>query len=251
MAKKELTIFFSLLVTSFCFVFLSQSCGGDNFSVFNGKMENFGKSDGKIIAEEWEELKDEINLYNTDRKFSRFFTQGILDEQKLEQYILKSGFIIEEEKADNLNRKVVNIYMENSGSMFGFVQGNTELKNAMTRVIVELKSNGYKEENIHFYFVNKKIKPRKVEGSIEDYPMILSGNTIGDPDSGDSNINEIFQQILGRTSPDTLSVLFSDCIYSVHKDNLFSYYELIKYLGNKKAAEIAEVLKFCRMSVNQ
>lgn len=218
MAKKELTVFFILLVVAFCCLFLVQSCGGDNFSVFKSKVEEFRKNGDTITVEEWEELKNEVNSQSTDREFSRFFTQGILDEQKLEQYLTKLGLVIAKEKSDDPNRKVANIYIENSGSMFGFVYGNTEFKNAMTRLIVELKANSYSEENIHFYFINKKVTPRRIEGNIEDYPMTLTGNNLGDADSGDSNINEIFKQILERTAPDTLSVLFSDCIYSVHKD---------------------------------
>ena len=38
-----------------------------------------------------------------------------------------------------------------------------------------------------------------------------------------SNINSIFSQILERTDDHTVSVLFSDCIYSVQKGNALEY----------------------------
>lgn len=209
MTKRLLII----LLTVTCLSFL-QSCGGDDFDVFKNKVEEFGE-DNLISVEEWQELIEDIELHSSDRKFNRFFTNRVFDEKKIERYITDLGFVIEEEQIDYSSEKIINIYIENSGSMFGFVSGNTGFKNAMTKLVVEIKSD-YKEENIRFHFINKKITPLTVEGNKEYYPKTLSN--IGDSDSGDSDINHIFKQILEKTSSNTISVLFSDCAYSVGRD---------------------------------
>src|SRR5690554_5622387 len=95
MAKRLLII----LLTVFSFSFL-QSCGGDDFDVFQKKVKDFG-SDSIISQEEWNELAEYIDLHSSDRKFNRFFTEGVFDNQKLENYISNLGFTIEEEETDD------------------------------------------------------------------------------------------------------------------------------------------------------
>jgi len=212
MAKRFLIV----LITIFS-GFIFQSCRGDDFDVFKNKVEEFGKNN-IISVEELQELKGDIELHSSDREFNRFFTNKELDDNKIDRYITDLGFVIEEEQTDDPSKKIINIYIENSGSMFGFVNGNTGFKNAMTKLIVDLKHNNYKEENIKFHFINKKITPITITGKIEDYPISLSGSIMRDSDSNDSNINDIYEQILGNTSENVISILFSDCIYSIHQD---------------------------------
>lgn len=212
MTKRLLII----LLTVFSFAFL-QSCGGSDFTVFENKVKEFGK-DNIISVEEWQDIKEDIELHSSDRDFNRFFTNKELDDNKIDRYITDLGFVIEEEQTDDPSKKIINIYIENSGSMFGFVSGNTGFKNALTKLIVDLKHKNYKEENIKFHFINKKITPITITGRIENYPISLSGSIMRDFDSNDSNINDIYKQILENTSENVISILFSDCIYSVHQD---------------------------------
>ncbi len=191
-----------------------HSCGNEDFTNFESKVDEFG-IDKIITTSELNELITEIQNNKDNREFNRFFKNKEINEQKLEKYITDLGFEIEKKQNLDSSKKIVNIYIENSGSMFGFVEKNSGFKNAMTKLIVELKSI-YKEENIKFNFINKDITPVKVVGSKEYYPKTISN--IGDKYSGDSDINYIFKKVLENTSENTISILFSDCVYSVEKD---------------------------------
>jgi hypothetical protein len=206
--------FLIVLIATFSTTFL-RSCGGNDFDIFKDKVEEFGK-DKTISIQEWEELLEDVELHNGDRDFRRFFKNNLLDKQKLEKYITNLGFLLAEEQTDSPSANFVNIYIENSGSMFGYVNGNTGFKNALTKLLVELKSN-YQQKNIKLNFINKRITPIKLEGDIAYFPKNKLSN-IGDQDSGDSDINQIFKQVLDSTSSNTISILFSDCVYSVGKD---------------------------------
>lgn len=208
--KKGSSIILSAL---FGIILFLQFCGPNNYEVFEQKVQKFSV-DNTISVEEWDELTAAIELHSGDRAFYRFLTNGVLDQQKLRKFLENRGYWIESKTPDT--PKTVNIYIENSGSMFGFVNGNTGFKNALTKLVVDLKSNGYPAESMSFHFINKQITPLTIYGDIEYFPKTLSN--IGDKDSGDSDINEIFRQILENTSSASISILVSDCVYSVGRD---------------------------------
>lgn len=204
-------IILSVVLTGFLF----WSCGADPYKEFMRKVDSFGAV-GKISVEEWSELTDFVEAHLDIKKFNRFVTNDTLDKQYLINYLENKGLVIE--KPIPSQAKTVNIYIENSGSMFGFVNGNTGFKNVLTKLIVDLKSKGYPEDDIKFHFINRTITPIAITGKIEDYPISLSATVMRDKDSNDSDINTIYKQILENTSADNLSILLSDCIYSIHQD---------------------------------
>lgn len=207
MAKKLIAIISFIL-----FGLLFQSCTPNHYKEFEQKVKVFS-ADGTISVEEWDELTAFIELHSGDRKFNRFVINKSLDEQKLKKFLENRDIKIEPQTPGL--PKTVNIYIENSGSMFGFVNGNTGFKNALTQLVVALKSR-YDEDSIKFHFINRQITSLTVTGDIEYFPKTLSN--IGDKDSGDSDINEIFRQILENTSSASISILVSDCVYSVGRD---------------------------------
>ena len=50
---------------------------------------------------------------------------------------------------------IVNVYIENSGSMDGFVNGFTDFKGAIGKLLVDLKYH-YGEDNVHIYFIRNE-----------------------------------------------------------------------------------------------
>lgn len=108
----------------------------------------------------------------------------------------------------------VNIYIENSGSMDGYVNGHTQFKDDLRELLVMLK-NQYGEERINLYFVNSAIYPTGIQGDLVDIPSKLNSKTIKVGHTASSELNHIFKQVLAKTTQDTLSLLLSDCIYSI------------------------------------
>jgi hypothetical protein len=204
--------FIIVLIATFSTTFL-QSCGGNDFDVFKDKVGEFGK-DKTISIQEWEELLEDVELHNGDRDFRRFFKNNLLDKQKLEKYITNLGFLLAEEQTDSPSANFVNIYIENSGSMNGYVNGNTKFKGAIRDLLVMLKYY-YGEKNINIHFINSDIYPTQIHGDIVTFSNTLNTKTFKVGNTFSSNLNNIFNQILSKTAKDTMSILLSDCIYSI------------------------------------
>ena len=130
----------------------------------------------------------------------------------------------------NLQKKpVVNVYIENSGSMDGFVNGVTDFKDVIYKMLSDLKYH-YDEKNVHVFFIsndrNEQLCVKNVlETDIGDYAYAidLSWEKAKKDDKGtklrgnNTNLNNIFKEILENTNDTTLTILFSDCIYSIGK----------------------------------
>lgn len=128
----------------------------------------------------------------------------------------------------NLQKKpVVNVYIENSGSMDGFVNGLTQFKDAIGKMLVDLKYY-YGDKNVHVYYIgndrNEQLCVKNAfETDIADFAnsIDLSWRRASRDEQGqklrgnNTNLNNIFKRILEDTQDSTLTVLFSDCIYSI------------------------------------
>jgi hypothetical protein len=127
----------------------------------------------------------------------------------------------------------VNVYIENSGSMDGYVKGVTEFKGAIRDLLVLLKYH-YGEDSINLFFINNQInepqlkQQKKQKGVEQEITAKIDLTTFAqdielkwrngqDKKAWQStNLNQIFKMILGKTDNKTVSILFSDCIYSIH-----------------------------------
>lgn len=197
------------------FSLVLSSCGSD-YSSFEDKADQYCKSDSEISASEIDNLSEEIKLFEGDRKFRKFFTDGSFDRAKLLTFLEKNGCNVADSVESPLKAKsyFINIYIENSGSMNGYVNGNTEFKNAIRDLFVLLKYN-YGEKNISVNFINSAIYPTAVEGDIVAFSKALNTKTFKVGNTNESNINDIFKQVLSKTSKDTIAILLSDLIYSI------------------------------------
>ncbi len=106
----------------------------------------------------------------------------------------------------------VNVYIENSLSMNGYIIGDTEFKTDIRELLTRL--NHYYGKRINLYYINSDVYPIITSDNL-DFITNLNANTFKKGNIFDSDLNKIFKQILGRTSRNTLSILISDCIYSV------------------------------------
>ena len=109
-------------------------------------------------------------------------------------------------------------YLENSGSMFGYVNGSTEYVDVVSE-LAEKPRFAEEKTSREFYFVNggKNLEINK----IGENPTILKdklnpkGFNCGDVSK--SNLNSMFQLALSKAKNDTISILISDAIYDIGK----------------------------------
>ncbi|RKS14308.1 hypothetical protein [Flavobacterium sp. 120] len=190
------------------------SCN-DKYDLFEDSLLEYSKSDSKITTDEFGKLTDLIKPFENERKFKKFFTNGNFDETKLISFLEKKGEKVDKMTDTNESKDYfVNVYIENSGSMNGYVQGNTQFKGAIRDLLVMLKYY-YDEKNLKINFINSAIYPTNIEGNIVNFSKSLNTKTFKVGDTYSSNLNNIFKQILTKTSQNTISILLSDCIYSI------------------------------------
>ncbi|MDR1810919.1 MAG: hypothetical protein LBR34_11080 [Prevotella sp.] len=111
---------------------------------------------------------------------------------------------------------VVNVYIENSGSMDGYVTGNTEFKGAIRDLLVLLKHYYSDSEKIKVHFINSQIRETDTKADLATFAQNINAQwSVKGEDRSSSNLNNVFKQILEKTDKETISILFSDCIYSI------------------------------------
>jgi hypothetical protein len=119
----------------------------------------------------------------------------------------------------------VTFYIENSGSMFGYVEGATEFVEVVNKLA---QYPNLIEDNIpySYHMISGKLEPdlKKKEVKLEIYdlgssPNVLKSNLtkkgLDRPSSGNSDLNEMFKIALGKAKKDSISILISDGIYDV------------------------------------
>lgn len=131
----------------------------------------------------------------------------------------------------------VQFYIENSGSMHGFVRGGTQFKDVLEHLMVMAKDE---YGHVGVKFVNSAVLNTGLPEDVSEFCLKLNPNTIRVGNTTSSDINDIFAQILKRTDSNTVSLLFSDCIYSVHGKNARAYLNHEKNLTQKAFMDALE-----------
>lgn len=115
---------------------------------------------------------------------------------------------------------VVNVYMENSGSMFGYVDVNQKsmFQQAVYKYLVDIQSTGI-SSNFHLNFINEGIIDKGTD--INRFVNNITASDFRDAPGNNktTDLAEMLTMVLNNTSGDTVSVFISDCIFSPGKKN--------------------------------
>lgn len=121
----------------------------------------------------------------------------------------------------------VNFFLENSGSMNGYLNGNNDFKEAINRVIRNLEL----KKDLSTYYINTKSFPSGK--SLDSFLRDLTINGVkGFGSQLTSDINAMFSEAITKTVDGSISILVSDGIYSI--EGVRSEDELISTLKNEK-----------------
>ncbi|MGB3585347.1 MAG: hypothetical protein WBA23_02350 [Tunicatimonas sp.] len=108
------------------------------------------------------------------------------------------------------------VYLENSGSMDGYVRGNTQFEDAIYRMLVDLN---YWADTLALNYINSRPIPYQQDVSqfisdLEPQEFQQRGGN-----RGNSDLNKILTQVASRAGQGEVSVLISDFIFSVKGSN--------------------------------
>ena len=126
---------------------------------------------------------------------------------------------------------VINIYVENSGSMYGYVGAGvgSDFRNMVYNYLTDVNSGIF--DSLHLNFVNSNVIPKG--SSIEDFVKRLEPNTfkVSGGNGGATDIAEIIKRVF--PPEDAVSVLITDCIISPGRGNNASEYLVNQQTGIK------------------
>jgi hypothetical protein len=131
-----------------------------------------------------------------------------------------------------VSKPVVNVYIENSGSMYGYVKGVTEFEQSVYNYLSDIKISKM-AKTLNLFYINSKIIPQGSD--IADFIEKLEPGTFKAKggDGTTSDFSNIVKTILSKTDDATISILVSDCIFSPGKGKNAGEYLVNQQIGIK------------------
>lgn len=111
---------------------------------------------------------------------------------------------------------IINVYIENSGSMDGYVKGQTEFEHIVYNYLVDLKQIRIAKK-LNLYYINSQILPQ--QDDINDFIEKLEPSSFKAKggNRGSSDIALMIKDILAEMNDSVVSIFISDCIFSPGK----------------------------------
>ena len=134
--------------------------------------------------------------------------------------------VISSEKT--FDKSIVNVYIDYSGSMAGYVNGKTEFKDTVYNYLTDIKISGATEA-LNLFHINTKPTPIKYD--IKDFIYKLNPNQFY---KYSSDIANIFELVLAKTENDNVSILITDGIFSPGKGKDANDYLVHQQIGIKR-----------------
>lgn len=108
---------------------------------------------------------------------------------------------------------VVNVYLEISGSMNGYVNGGTSTFQQVVKEYLSGINNAGFASAVNYYYVGSRITPKG--NDLTNYITRLTPSSFNAAGSGaTTDIGGLFKTILGSMDSNTISIFISDCIIS-------------------------------------
>ena len=123
---------------------------------------------------------------------------------------------------------IVNVYIENSGSMDGYVKGQTEFEQIVYNYLVNLKLAKI-TSNLNLYYINSRLLPQ--QDDVQDFIEKLEPSSFKAKggNRGTSDISNMIGLIMEEMNDSTVSIFISDCIFSPGRGK-----DAGEYLNNQK-----------------
>ncbi|MDE6272025.1 MAG: hypothetical protein K2M31_03355 [Muribaculaceae bacterium] len=110
----------------------------------------------------------------------------------------------------------VNVYIENSASMDGYVDGHTSFKTTIHRFCGHLKADVLRDgKNFNYCFINSDtIIPIPLKNDNYTKDLTSESFKIKGGDRANSDIIGLIRKVVNTTNPGEISMFVSDCVYS-------------------------------------
>lgn len=143
----------------------------------------------------------------------------------------------------DIDKIKVNVYIENSGSMNGYINAsNSEFKQCIGSLLTDLPYT-FNKDSIEVFYINEQIYKQADGNKLNDFINNISNKTFNVGKTTSSDINKIFGMILEKTNKNTISILYSDFIYSIDGK---SQSEIIDLLNSAKYSTKSAFMQYSK-----
>ncbi|MDR1553489.1 MAG: hypothetical protein LBS69_08525 [Prevotellaceae bacterium] len=140
--------------------------------------------------------------------------------------------------------EAINVYIENSGSMDGYVNGVTEFEQTIYSYLTDIDISNI-TDNLNLFYINSKIIP--FGSNVRDFIENLEPATFKQRggNRGTSDIANVIDSVLSNTKKNTVSILITDGIFSPGKN-----IDADQYLVSQKTTIRGNVVKYLEHNAN-
>lgn len=112
----------------------------------------------------------------------------------------------------------VKIYFENTLSMDGYINGETDFKDVFRELLVAVENEDKIDFLTEFYLINDKLIKEDFKVETTKIADALSKKSISKGNRGTSNFEDVLNNVLENQEGDVISIVMADFIYSPGKD---------------------------------
>jgi hypothetical protein len=110
-------------------------------------------------------------------------------------------------------KPVVNVFVENSGSMFGYIRTGNDFDRSLSSLLTNIKVSQY-SDSINLHYINSKTFRQNV-----DIPTFIRNTNIHNARTWPGNLTKtdmcvLFDTVTSYVNSNTITIFVSDCIFS-------------------------------------
>ena len=146
---------------------------------------------------------------------------------------ISPGVLTEDEVQNNVGPSVVNVFVENSGSMDGYVKGITEFEQAVYSYISDIKNNESVCCAMKLFYINsvKIQQPDDVRDFIEK--LEPSSFKLKGGNRKSTDLSNVIGDVIKDQTKDEINILVSDCVFSPGRGKNAHEYLVNQQIGIK------------------
>lgn len=109
----------------------------------------------------------------------------------------------------------INIFIENSASMDGFINQESKYKRDLTRLTILLQDK-YGKDNLRLFFINDGLFEKKGDDPVDVIDnMLVHTHFKHDGKRSNTKLSDLVDKVLDSTNQNSISLFISDCIFSI------------------------------------
>lgn len=193
------------------------------FGSFNEQALTFANNDKRIDEQEYQKLLEQISS-SDEKGFQQFKNdKGEIDNTKVVSYLVKffnakkvglTAKDIWQPETNTIQETFnINVYLENSASMDGYVKGVTEFETAIYNLLGDIKISGICD-SLNLNYINSK--PIPFPPDVQDFIEKLEPSTFQrrGGNRSVSDLKNILSTVLKTVNNKNAAVLISDFVFS-------------------------------------